>query len=385
MRFLKKNMPSYTLCLSKTVRALFLNTGLLVLGFGAQTAVFAQKKDMPVDPSGYIKKYDASFTGIGPQVYIPETPKSKEELLKESYSKKFSFKDSIARELDFQKLLQEFKSTSNAGSIANLLSKLPISKAEWLKLIEQETQAENYDTAYALLNAYAIQALREKSIPEALTLLNNALAHAKQQQQPADVANIQYNLGNIYFYLKDLNNAGALQEANYKMAVEQRSLVEQATSLVKIALIQAADKDYNSAENNIIRKAIPLLNKAKAYEQKVAAWLALAQIYQWQNKHTEAQWFLIQARDLAVSKGLTADLAEMEYMLAFSKLVQKNYSVAQKEFISADKLAKLEKNKLLQLAILDQLGQAYMENNELPKAADVLDSYRSLRLELFKN
>ena len=385
MRFLKKNMPSYTLCLSKTVRALFLNTGLLVLGFGAQTAVFAQKKDMQVDPSGYIKKYDASFTGIGPQVYIPETPKSKEELLKESYSKKFSFKDSIARELDFQKLLQEFKSTSNAGSIANLLSKLPISKAEWLKLIEQETQAENYDTAYALLNAYAIQALREKSIPEALTLLNNALAHAKQQQQPADVANIQYNLGNIYFYLKDLNNAGALQEANYKMAVEQRSLLEQATSLVKIALIQAADKDYNSAENNIIRKAIPLLNKAKAYEQKVAAWLALAQIYQWQNKHTEAQWFLIQARDLAVSKGLTADLAEMEYMLAFSKLVQKNYSVAQKEFISADKLAKLEKNKLLQLAILDQLGQAYMENNELPKAADILDSYRSLRLELFKN
>jgi len=136
--------------------------------------------------------------------------------------------------------------------------------------------------------------------------------------------------------------------------------------------------------STIIRKAIPLLNKAKAYDQKVDAWVALAKIYQWQNKHTEAQWFLIQARDLAVKRNVTNDLAVIEYMLAFSKQVQKNYTVAEQEFIRADKLAQLEQNKLLQLAIADRLGQVYMERNDIPNAENTLRSYQTLRRELFK-
>jgi hypothetical protein len=37
--------------------------------------------------------------------------------------------------------------------------------------------------------------------------------------------------------------------------------------------------NYKTAENNIIRSAIPLLNKAKAYEGKIFAWEMLAEIY----------------------------------------------------------------------------------------------------------
>lgn len=110
----------------------------------------------------------------------------------------------------------------------------------------------------------------------------------------------------------------------------------------------------------------------------------MAKIYQLQNKHTEAQWFLIQARDLARRRQLTEDLAEIEYMLASSKFVQKNYKVAKKEFIQADELAKMEDNRLLRLAIVDKLGQIYMSQSDLDEAENALSTYQELRNELFQ-
>lgn len=50
-------------------------------------------------------------------------------------------------------------------------------------------------------------------------------------------------------------------------------------------------KNYDGAELDIIRKAIPLYNKSKAYGDKIIAWQQLAQVYFDQNKFTEAQWF----------------------------------------------------------------------------------------------
>jgi len=360
----------------------FLGTIALLLS-GAE-GLHAQSKKQPEGDSGYVTKYNKKFNGIGPTVYVVYPEKSKKEKLQDSYTLKLGFQDSITKALDFQQLVEGFKATSNEASIQPLLSTMPISKAEWLRLVEHEANLENYPWAYALLQAYAVQALRSQDIKEAVHLLNEALLHAQKTKETGDLATIQYNLANIYFYLKDVENAGFFQEASYKMAVQHKNGVEQAVSLVKIALIQAFDKDYISAESTIIRKAIPLLNKAKAYDQKVDAWVALAKIYQWQNKHTEAQWFLIQARDLAVKRNVTNDLAVIEYMLAFSKQVQKNYTVAEQEFIRADKLAQLEQNKLLQLAIADRLGQVYMERNDIPNAENTLRSYQTLRRELFK-
>ena len=355
--------------------------GLLLLG---SMNVHAQAKKPQEGDSGIVKKYDKTFNGIGPRVDVVYPEKSKKEKLEDSYNLKVSFQDSISKALDFQQLIDGFRTTRNIASIQPLLATMPLSKSDWLGLIERETNEENYTVAYALLQAYAVQALRGKDIPEALHFLNEALVQAQKTKESQDLATIQYNLSNIYLYLKDIENAGHFQESSYNMAVQYKNGVEQALSLVKIALIQALDKDFVSAESTIIRKAIPLLNKAKAYDEKVDAWIALAKIYQWQHKHTEAQWFLIQARDLAVKHNITNDLAVIEYMLAFSKQVQKNYAVAEQEFIRADKLAQSERNKLLQLAIIDRLGQVYLERNDISKAEQALRSYEALRQELFK-
>ena len=360
----------------------YIISGLFAFGLSVPH-IQAQEADVALDPAGYVNKYDADFDGVGPRVYVLPAPRTREELLTDSYKEKTAFQDSIARALDLQQLIAEFKTTRAERHVQYLLSPIPNTTSAWNELVEREVERGNYNTAYGLLHTYASSSLKEGAISQALGLLQTALQHAQKTSNASDIAVIQYNLANIYLYDKNIQQAGYFQEAYYNMAVQQKSIIDQANSLLKIALIQAYDKDYRSAENNIIRKAIPLLNRAKAYEQKIIAWQTLARIYQLQNKHTEAQWFLIQARDLANSKNFNEELAEIEYMLAFSKFVQKNYNVAKKEFLQADELAKSEENKLLQLAIIDKLGQIYMTQSDFNNAEAALLYYQDLRTELF--
>ena len=111
--------------------------------------------------------------------------------------------------------------------------------------------------------------------------------------------------------------------------------------------------------------------------------MSLAKIYQLQNKHTEAQWFLIQAKDLATLRKIESQLPEIEYMLAFSKYVQQNYSIALLEFEKARTLAAAENNKVLQLAIHDKLGDIYLMLENYEGAQQELSDYWRLRNELF--
>ena len=346
--------------------------------------VQAQQQDEPLDPAGYVTKYDRSFNGIGPRVYVLPAPRTREELLTDSYKEKIIFQDSIDKALDFQQLVDELRPTSNAPNMQHLLEPEPSSAQEWNLLVEKEIQRENFSGAYGLLHIYAESILKKGDVQGALNLLQSALQHAQKTTHTSDIATIQYNLANVYLFSKNVQQAGYFQEIYYKTAIKREIIHDQANALTKIALIQAYDKDYRSAENNIIRKAIPLINRAKAYDRKIIAWQTLAKIYQLQNKHTEAQWFLIQARDLARRRQLTEDLAEIEYMLASSKFVQKNYKVAKKEFIQADELAKMEDNRLLRLAIVDKLGQIYMSQSDLDEAENALSTYQELRNELFQ-
>lgn len=354
------------------------------LAFAANffTLSVSEAQDTSVAVGG-VEKYDKSFDGIGPKVYVLPKPRSKAELLAELYTEKLYFRDSISKALELQNLIEEFKPTENNAYIQYLLQPQPEDDTQWEQRIKQQADEKNYYTVYGLLHNLAGSKLLNGETDKALMLLHSALHAALQTKEAPDIATIQANLASVYLFKKDLEQAMTFQEAYYAEAVKRKNIVEQAASLIKIAHIQAQGGEYHAAENAIIRKAIPMLNRAKAYGNKVYAWQVLAKIYHLQDKHTEAQWFLIQARDLAVKHKLTGELAEIEYMLAFSKFAQQNFKVAQQEFIKADKLAKSEDNKLLQLAIVDRLGQIYMDDNELLEAQTALDSYLLLRRELF--
>ncbi|MFZ4862697.1 tetratricopeptide repeat protein [Sphingobacterium sp. Mn56C] len=366
---------------------IFFNTILLLLCFNSfHFQVLAQNvvtKETPTD--GYVHKYNHTFRGIGPEVYILPAAKSKKEALQENYAEIGAFQDSIVQALRFQELLTAFKYTSNMALVEQRLSTIPPDSLNWDSLIDLDRNPEDRSLIYGFMNVYAKVSLLHNNTSRAKSLLDSALQIAMQQQNSGDMATIQANLASVYLYDRNSEQAGRYEAAYLQQAAVRKNLVDQAKSWVKIAYIQAYNNDYKTAENSIIRKAIPLFNKSKDYEGKIGAWVSLATIYQMQQKHTEAQWFLLQARDLANSKKIDHELSEILYRLGSSKLVQKNLDISRKELEQALQLAQEQGNKYLQLAIQEKLGQINLQQNKVAEAEQNLASYWKMRKELFVN
>src|SRR5690606_36384402 len=99
--------------------------GLLGLGRNSQA------QEAAVDPSGYILKYDEEFNGIGPPVYILPAPRTKKEVLTDTYNSIVAFQDSIQAALQYQKFKTDFKATSNRAVVLPLLNPMPESDTAW--------------------------------------------------------------------------------------------------------------------------------------------------------------------------------------------------------------------------------------------------------------
>lgn len=340
-------------------------------------------QDAAKDYTGAIKQYDASFKGIGPEVYFLPPPKTANEILAENYADKKSFSKEIARQLLLQRLLLQLRSTNNLGHFQYLMNPMPTAANSWDSAIEAQTKAENWIAGYALANEAALFSIKNNDSSNASKFLYQALSLANRTDNRDDIATINMNISNFQLYSGDFVRAEESAQNYHTYAMKSKSYADQANAWLLIAMARAGQGNYKTAENNIIRSAIPLLNKAKAYEGKIFAWEMLAEIYFKQNKFTEAQWFLLQARDLANAKKLSSELAEIEYLLASSKQKDGNYKVAIKEFVQAAELASDENNKQLSLAILDKLGEVYLVLKDYPSADQTYKAYTQLKNELY--
>ncbi|WP_433901907.1 tetratricopeptide repeat protein [Sphingobacterium puteale] len=353
----------------------------LILTLGMSGKVAAQQA--PKDYTGAIKKYDTSFRGVGPEVYFLPPPKTENEIIKDNYSDKKGFSKEIARQLLFQRLLLQLKSTNNMGHFQYLINPVPVDATAWNNIIENQKKSENWIAGYALANEAALFAIKNNDSSNASKFLYDALLLANRTDNKDDIATINLNLSNFQLYHGDFAKAEESAQKYHSHATVSKSYLEQANAWLLIAMARAGQGNFKAAENNIIRSAIPLFNKSKAYEGKIFAWEMLAEIYFKQNKYTQAQWFLLQARDLANAKKLSGELAEIEYLLAASKQKDGNYKVAIKEFIQAAELASNENNKQLSLAILDKLGEVYLALEDYPSADQTYKAYTQLKNELY--
>lgn len=335
------------------------------------------------DYTGAIKKYDTSFRGVGPEVYFLPPPKTENEIIIDNYSDKKGFSREIARQLLFQRLLLQLKSTNNMGHFQYLMNPVPVDATAWNNIIENQKKSENWIAGYALANEAALFAIKNNDSSNASKFLYDALSLANRTDNKDDIATINLNLSNFQLYHGDFVKAEESAQKYHSHATVSKSYLEQANAWLLIAMARAGQGNFKAAENNIIRSAIPLFNKSKAYEGKIFAWEMLAEIYFKQNKYTQAQWFLLQARDLANAKKLSGELAEIEYLLAASKQKDGNYKVAIKEFIQAAELASNENNKQLSLAILDKLGEVYLALEDYPSADQTYKAYTQLKNELY--
>src|SRR5690606_2722151 len=150
-----------------------------------------------VDPSGYILKYDEDFDGIGPRVYFLPAPRTKKEVLTDTYQDIVSFQDSIAAALQYQKFKANFKATSNQATVQLLLDPMPITDGAWEALIHRYLTQNNRNIVYGLLNEQARQATEAGRISQGISLLKRAQEYASVATHPADIAIIQANLATL--------------------------------------------------------------------------------------------------------------------------------------------------------------------------------------------
>ena len=368
---------------SMPIMKLNIRTIIVCLCFVVSYMTAAAQKTNQQDPARYILKYDTAFSGIGPTIYFLPLPRSKEDVLVDDLDKLDDFNDAIRQAFLYQDLLKSFAPTTNCAEVTEIIKVKAIAVEDWQKASQDQLDSNNQEVAIGILNALAKQCILKQETDKAELLLTKALAIATKEEKIVDIDIILSNLSSVYFYNKNFLEAGKTEEAYYKAAILEKSIINQGKSLVRIATILAFDKDYNAAESTIIRKAIPLFNKAKDFDSKINAWVKLAKIYQLYNRHPEAQWFLLQAKELSALKNITTYNTDIEYMLGYSKFIQNNLIVSQKELTGALSLAQKEGNKYIELSAIQLLGQISTKQNRMLEAEQFLLSYWKLRNELF--
>ena len=340
-----------------------------------------------VDFSGYISKYDTTFSGIGPAVYFLPPPKTAEELLDDKYAGKEADSALVEEYVGRMNYYHRLKMTGDNAVIAKYL---PVDDAEaasvegrLLTEIERFEQLGSINFVGDLQNRLAMEYLAVGADEFAVEFFEKAMETKQLANQSADRDVIGHNLAIAYEYLGRLNEAHELRDVLYKRAVEARNSESQGYALMELAVVKAKQGHAAEAERDIIRKVEPLFRRARNNNGRIAAYSTLASIYYLQQKYPEAQWFFLQAKTIADREGITGQLPEIIFGLAEVKKVSGNPTVAIEEYQVADDLARKDHMLAMQLAIQDALGDLYHEAGRYDAAAAALRKYDSLKHMLF--
>src|SRR5690606_33331928 len=277
----------------------------------------------PVDFTGVIAKYDAGFDGIGPQVYFLPPPASKEEQLASKLEAKVTESQVVREYLDNLQFILRIKEVGDLGAVlAQLESKLDgKTSLEGLVLqeIARQSARNNVDMVANLENYLAKEYLSAGKVKDALIFFETALYAKVSLRKQADVDLLTNNLAVGYEYERNLDRAASLHREVYDRAVANRDAAQQAQSLANLALVKARQGNYLDAENDLIRTVIPMVRRARNAGGHVNALIVLAEVYRLQERYPEAQWFLVQAKQIAQEGNLNALMPEIIFSLAENK------------------------------------------------------------------
>ncbi|MBK1440042.1 hypothetical protein JHJ32_08605 [Parapedobacter sp. ISTM3] len=348
------------------------------------SGVIAQQK---VDFSGHIVKYDSTFAGIGPRVYFLPPPKSAEELLDDRYAEKEVDSAVVVEYVNRMKYYHRLEVT---GKIATK-KYMPIVEAQAAsvegKLLMEADQASIYDNEALkadIENRLAMEYVAVGAMDLAIEFFKKAMQAKQAQGLMEDWEVIVHNLAVTHESLGELDKAHALHRQLYDRAVKAQSNNRQARAMMELALIKAKQGHSLEAEQDIIRKVVPLFRRARNEAGRAAAYCTLADIYTLQHRYPEAQWFLVQAKSIVDRDGIAEQLPEIIFNLAETKKHSGNPRVAIEEYKVADDLARKDHLIGMQLAIQDALGNLYHQAGDYNGAALALNRYDMLKNMLFR-
>lgn len=340
-----------------------------------------------IDFSGHIRKFDPNFNGIGPKVYFLPAPPSAEELLSQQYQEKQYETIAIPKMLSKIGVLSELKTTGGLNPDPTQLTGPHQSIEGWMLMeLERATALNDRNRMADIQNMLAREYFRIGALEEAFQFLEQALLIKTELKKQDDIMAIHYNLATLYHYNDDLAASRDLYEKILQYARQQNDSSQQAESMMRLAYIKAKQGSYDEAERDLIRTVIPMyrnLRNTTGDNGRLLAYNTLADVYRLQNRYPEAQWFMLQAKEVADEKMLKDQLPMIFFNLAEIKKSSGNKMVAINEYKLAEELAGDRSGFLvMRLAIQDALGDIYHENGNFKEALEALNRYDSLKEQL---
>ncbi|TZF80901.1 hypothetical protein FW774_19935 [Pedobacter sp. BS3] len=173
---------------------------------------------------------------------------------------------------------------------------------------------------------------------EALTSYQKAFDLSAAGTEQA--GNLAYKLASLCYKQKRYDDALKYSIASSKAFDAAGLKANAAKAYVLTASIKKQQKNYNEAEDIILKQALPLYRSADNAEGRTGSFDVLARTYLDQKRYSEAKWFFIQAntqsRILKDTVGIITSLTN----LAKVKNAIKDYKLALRDLKEAEILAK---------------------------------------------
>lgn len=346
------------------------------------SVAFAQESDFQSMKNPV--KYNESFAGIGPKVYILPPPKTEEEILTEKYAIKKQNQhqlDSLLVNLNLKKELRRINSLSPGSSPGDLLA-TEEEEARLIALINYYKNEGNENYISDWQNNLAIFYFISGEYEKAAALFWESLKIKKQLGLMEDQYIISTNLALLEAALGNNINAIALYDQLLEDAKKAKNIHNQASFYLAMAKLEAKSGNFIAAHNLIIKKSIPLLHRIKNYSGVVIALNELAYFKEMQESNTEAKWLYLQAIDVATKNENERGLAISFFNLAQLKNRIGDDSLAISDYLISKELAVKNNMDDLLVEIEDGLGDAYLKLNDYKAAALALIEYQSLKTSL---
>lgn len=235
-----------------------------------------------------------------------------------------------------------------------------------------------------VLNSFAVNHAIQGKMDAAVLLLNEALSLNLEINNKAAVRNNYMTLFMINRHRGNLSEALKYNQAILGLAQESKNSRSVAEAYMQHADILTDQKNFEEAENVVLRKALPLyyyglkdkLGTIKCYDQ-------LGATYFQHKKFTEAKWFYIQSNMLARKINNTSEIVSSLINLAHVKMSIGDYELALSDIKEAEQLSVKNKYTNQLIEVKNDLAELYAKLGNSGAASLAHTEFRALKDALF--
>ena len=255
---------------------------------------------------------------------------------------------------------------------ARLIGTLEEVLSDYIKAGDIKSQALIYST-------YGVYYGRYGQPDKAIYYFNEALKLKEIIRDNAGIVKIAENLTAIYKMNGQYDLAIKFAEHFVSANLSLKKTAIAANAYLDIASMKFMQGKYKESEYYILKKAFPLFQRTGNKVGRMNCFQSLADMYFHQKRYSEAKWFYIQSKIMAVKLFDNQAMINSLAGLGRVKNALGDYAGALQDYKDAEDLA-LKNNYLAKLVEINaDLGETYSQLGDYPAAGAALDKYSIFR------